>query len=77
MFASIQVSDLKERLEELEVNREKSKYCWLTLLTCTLVEHLLKAAKLVLRPKVIALFEDANKLLKKVKMDFSVQEGKF
>ena len=39
--------------------------------------HLLKVADLALRPKVIALFEDMNKLLEKVKMDFSVQENNF
>ena len=36
--------------------------------------HLLKAFELIHLPKVIALFVDANKLLKKVKMDLSVQE---
>ena len=35
--------------------------------------RLLKAADLALRPKAIALFEDANKLFEKMKMDFSVQ----
>ena len=37
-------------------------------------EHLLKADDLSLCPKFIALLEDANKLLEKVKMEFSVQE---
>ena len=32
---------------------------------------------LAIRPKVVALFEDANKLLYKVKMEFSVQEKHF
>ena len=32
------------------------------------------AVDLALRPKVIALFEDAKQLLEKVKMDLSVQE---
>ena len=31
-------------------------------------DHLLKAADLALRPKVIALFEEANVLIEKVKM---------
>ena len=39
--------------------------------------HYLKMANLPLRPKVVALFEYANKLLDKVKIDFSVQEEKF
>ena len=38
--------------------------------------HILKAANLALIPKVITLFEDANNLLKKVKMKISVQEKK-
>ena len=37
-------------------------------------EHLIKAADLTLRPKVIALFEDANKLLEKLKLEMSGQE---
>ena len=36
-------------------------------------DHLLKVAKIALCLKAIALFEDANKLIKKVKMSFSVQ----
>ena len=36
--------------------------------------HLLNAADLSLRPKVVAPFEDANTLLEKVKIDFSVQK---
>ena len=39
--------------------------------------HLLKASDLALRPKLVALFEDAKKLLDKVKMEFSVQEETF
>ena len=35
---------------------------------------MLKAADLAFRSKVISLFEDTNKLLKKVKMDLTVQE---
>ena len=34
------------------------------------------AVDLAIRPKVLALFEDANMLLEKVKMEFSVQEKK-
>ena len=37
-------------------------------------DHLLKAADLYLRPKVVSLLEDANELLKKVKIELSVQE---
>ena len=40
-------------------------------------DHLSKAADLALRAKVVALFEDANCLLDKVKMELSVQEEKF
>ena len=40
-------------------------------------DHLSKAADLALRPKAIALFEDANKLLEKVKMELSVEEENF
>ena len=36
-----------------------------------------KAANLALRPNVVALFEDANKLFDKVKKEFSVQESNF
>ena len=39
-------------------------------------DHLSKAADLALRAKVVALFEDANFLLDKVKMELSVQEKK-
>ena len=35
-------------------------------------DHLQKAADLALRPKVMALFENANLLLEKVKMELSV-----
>ena len=37
-------------------------------------DHLLKAADIALCPMVVALFEDSNKLLEKVKMELSVQE---
>ena len=37
-------------------------------------DHLQKAANLALRPKVMALNENANLLLKKVKLDLSVKE---
>ena len=40
-------------------------------------DHLLKAANLAIRPKVMALFEDANKLLEKEKMELSVKEEEF
>ena len=40
-------------------------------------DQLLKAADLSIRPKVMALFEDANKLIKKVKIELSVQEEHF
>ena len=40
-------------------------------------DHLLKAADLTIRPKVMALFEDANLLLEKVKMELSVKEEEF
>ena len=40
-------------------------------------DHLSKAADLALRSKVVALFEDANCLLDKVKMELSVQEENF
>ena len=36
-------------------------------------DHLLKAADLAQRLRVVALFEDANMLLEKVKMELSVQ----
>ena len=42
-----------------------------------LSDHLLKAADLALRPKLVALFEDTNKLLDKVRMELSVQEENF
>ena len=42
-----------------------------------LSDHLLKAANFDLRPKVLALFEDANKLLGKVKMEISAQKEEF
>ena len=37
-------------------------------------EHLLKAANLAIRPELMDLFEDANILLDKVKMELSVKE---
>ena len=40
-------------------------------------DHLLNADKLSLRPNLVAMFEDANKLLDKVKIELSVQEEKF
>ena len=40
-------------------------------------DHILKASDLAIRPNVVALFEDAKKLLDKVKMEFSVQEESF
>ena len=40
-------------------------------------DHLLKAANLSLRTKVVSLFEDATKLLDKVKMELSVQEENY
>ena len=40
-------------------------------------DHLLKAADIALCPMIVALFEDANKLLEKVKMELSVQEENF
>ena len=40
-------------------------------------EQLLKASNLDFCPKIVALFEDANELLKKVKMELSVQEVNF
>ena len=40
-------------------------------------DHLQKAAKLALRPKVMALYESANLLLEKVKLDLSVKEEEF
>ena len=40
-------------------------------------DHLLKAADLALRAKVVALFEDAKLLLYKAKMESSVQEENF
>ena len=46
-------------------------------LSCEKSYHLLKAADLTLRPKVVALFEDANELLEKIKMELLVQEENF
>ena len=40
-------------------------------------DHFLKAADVALRAKVVALFEDANCLFDKVKMELSVQEETF
>ena len=40
-------------------------------------DHLQKAADLALRPKVMALYENANLLLKKVKLELSVKEEEF
>ena len=40
-------------------------------------DHLSKAADLALHAKVVALFEDANCLLDKLKMELSVQEENF
>ena len=40
-------------------------------------DHLLKAADLAFRPKVIALFEDVDKLLEKFNIELSVQEENF
>ena len=40
-------------------------------------EHIQKAADLALRPKVMALFENANLLLEKVKLELSVKEEEF
>ena len=37
-------------------------------------DHLQKAAELALRPKVMALYENAILLLEKVKLDLSVKE---
>ena len=39
--------------------------------------HLQKASDLALRPKVMALYENANLLLEKVKLDLSVKEEQF
>ena len=39
--------------------------------------HLQKAADLALRPKVMALYENANLLLEKLKLDLSVKEEEF
>ena len=39
--------------------------------------HLQKAADLALRPKVMAIYENANLLLEKVKLDLSVKEEEF
>ena len=39
--------------------------------------HILKATELALHPKVISLFDEANGLFEKVKMDFSFQEERF
>ena len=44
---------------------------------CWISDHLSKAADLELRAKVVALFENANVLLDKVKMGLSVQEENF
>ena len=40
-------------------------------------DYLLKGSDLALRPKAITLFEDANELLEKVKMNLLVQEENF
>ena len=40
-------------------------------------DRLLKVANLAIRPKVMALFEDGNKIIDKVKMELSVQEVNF
>ena len=40
-------------------------------------DHLLKAEDLALHPKLVALFEDADELLEKLKMELSVQEENF
>ena len=40
-------------------------------------DHLLKAADLAIRLKVMALFENANLLLEKVKLELSVKEEEF
>ena len=40
-------------------------------------DHILKAADIALRPKVIAPFEEANEFIEKVKIDFSAQENCF
>ena len=40
-------------------------------------DHLQKAADLALRPKVMALYENANLLLEKVKLDLFVKEEEF
>ena len=40
-------------------------------------DHLLKASNLALCPELIVLFEDTKRLLRKVKVYFSVQERKF
>ena len=39
--------------------------------------HLQKASDLALRPKVMALYENSNLLLEKVKLDLSVKEEEF
>ena len=39
--------------------------------------HLQKADDLALRPKVMALYDNANLLLEKVKLDLSVKEEEF
>ena len=39
--------------------------------------HLLKADKITLCPKVIALFEEANGLIEKLKIDLTFQEEQF
>ena len=41
------------------------------------INHLLKTYNLTLRPKVVALFEHANKLLDRVKMKLTVEEENF
>ena len=40
-------------------------------------DHLQKVANLALRPKVMAIYEYANLLLEKVKLDLSVKEEEF
>ena len=38
------------------------------------IGHLIKVTNLSLRPKVIGLFKDENKLIKKVKIELSIKE---
>ena len=40
-------------------------------------DHLQKAANLALRPKVMAIYENANLLLEKVNLDLFVKEEEF